>query len=30
VIRQRLEGGPPPSAILHLAAISTGEEQEPK
>src|SRR5258708_8040813 len=30
VIRQRLEAGPPPSAILRPAAISTGEEQEPK
>jgi len=30
VIRQRLGAGPPPSAILRLAAISTGEEHEPK
>jgi hypothetical protein len=26
-IRQRLENGPPPTAILRLAAISTKEEQ---
>jgi chloramphenicol 3-O phosphotransferase len=26
VIRQRLEDGPPPSAILRLATLSTGEE----
>jgi chloramphenicol 3-O phosphotransferase len=26
VIRQRLEDGPPPSAILHLASMSEGEE----
>src|SRR6266566_3245146 len=30
VIRQRLEAGPSSSAILRLAAISTGEEHEPK
>ncbi len=27
LIRQRLENGPPPTAILRLAAISTKEEQ---
>jgi hypothetical protein len=27
LIRQRLEDGPPPMAILHLAAMSTKEEQ---
>jgi len=30
VIRQRLEEGPPPSAILRLAAMATGEERAPK
>ena len=30
VIRQRLEDGPPPSAILRLAAMATGEERAPK
>jgi hypothetical protein len=27
LIRQRLENGPPPAAILRLAAMSTKEEQ---
>lgn len=30
VIRQRLEDGPPPSAILRLAAMTTGEESAQK
>ncbi len=30
VIRQRLEEGPPPSAILHLAAMDTEEERAPR
>ena len=30
VIRQHLEEGPPPSAILHLAAMDTEEERAPR